>query len=103
MNDFVGQQQDIPENIAAINHSGFVSWSRDNSLSPDFKLQFDAERIPVLGIRQVKVWGLQVDDERALPGHERTSVKGEVLWEIVLEAKDGSHYNVNSDFVVAAS
>ena len=103
MNDFVGQQQDIPENIDAINQSGFVSWSRDNSLSPDFKLQFDAERIPVLGIRQVKVWGLQVDDERALLGHERTSVKGEVLWEIVLEANDGSHYNVNSDFVVAAS
>lgn len=102
MNDVTDQYQNLPDEIAAINKCGVVVWSDDNGLSPEFMQQFDVERIPVLGIRHVKVWGLQVDDERELPGHERTSIEGEELWEIVLQAKDGAHYNVNSKFVVAA-
>ena len=96
------QEKNLPEEIGAINQCGFVTWSEDNSLSAEFRQQFDATRIPVLGIRQVQVWGLQVDDERELPGHERTSIPNEELWEIILQAKDGSRYDVNSKFVVPA-
>ena len=48
------------------------------------------------GVRHVRVWGIQVDDERALPGLERTSIPDEDLWEITLEAKDGSSYEFDS-------
>ncbi len=102
MNKTADKQQNLPKEIAAIEKSGFVNWSGDNSLSADFTKQFASERIPVLGIRKVQVWGLQVDDERELPGHERTKIENEDLWEIVLEAQDGSHYDVNSRFVTAA-
>ena len=96
------QEKNLPEEIGVINQCGFVTWSEDNSLSAEFRQQFDATRIPVLGIRQVQVWGLQVEDERELPGHERTSIPNEELWEIILQAKDGSRYDVNSKFVVPA-
>lgn len=102
MNNVTNQYKNLPEDIAAIKKCGVVVWSDDNGLAPEFRQMFDDKRIPVLGIRQVRVWGLQVDDERELPGHERTSIANEELWEIVLEAKDGSHYDVNSKFVVPA-
>ncbi len=102
MKNTTGESQNLPAEIATIKSGGFVTWSSDNSLSTDFRNQFDAERIPVLGIRQVQVWGLQVDDERELPGHERTNIPSEELWEIILQAKDGSRYNVNSTFVEPA-
>jgi hypothetical protein len=35
-------------------------------------------------------------------GHERTSVADEELWQIILQAKDGSNYEVNAKWVVAA-
>jgi hypothetical protein len=50
----------------------------------------------------VRVWGLQVDDERELPGHERTQIPDDEIWEINLEAKDGSHYEVDSRKLKAA-
>jgi hypothetical protein len=50
----------------------------------------------------VRVWGLQVDDERELPGLERTMIADEDLWEINLVAKDGSCYEVESRLLVAA-
>ena len=37
-----------------------------------------------------------MDDERELPGLERTQVADEEIWEINLGAKDGSHYEVES-------
>ena len=101
VNNITDQYQNLPADVAAINASGYVAWSGANGLSADFLQRFNDERIPVLGIRHVRVWGLQVDDERELPGHERTSIENEELWEVVLEAKDGSHYDVNSRFVVA--
>ncbi len=102
MNNVTDQYQNLPERVAAINTCGVATWSSENELSPDFMQRFDADSIPVLGIRHVRIWGLQVDDEKELPGHERTSIADEDLWEIILEAKDGSHYEVNSKFVVAA-
>lgn len=100
MNDVTDQYQNMPEDVVAINKCGAVIWSDNNDLSAKFLQQFDDERIPVLGVRQVRIWGLQVDDERELPGHERSSIEGEELWEIILEAKDGSRYDVNSKLVV---
>jgi hypothetical protein len=94
--------QNLPEKVAAIKECNYVTWSTDNDLSPDFKQHFDDVRIPVIGIRHVRQWGVQVDDERELPGHERTSIDDQELWEIVLQAKDGSKYEVNSKFVEPA-
>jgi hypothetical protein len=62
--------------------------------------RFDDSRIPVVGVRHVRLWGIQVDDDSEIEGHERTSIPDEELWEIVLKAKDGSTYEVNSKLVV---
>jgi hypothetical protein len=85
----------MPDRVAAIAKSGYATWASDD-IDAAFRARFDERRIPVAGIRSVRVWGLQVDDERELPGHERTSIPDEELWEINLEAKDGSHYEVDS-------
>ena len=102
MSDSKKQQQKLPEEIAEIEACGFVTWSTTDDLSPEFKRNFDDVRIPVIGIRNVRLWGVQVDDEREIAGHERTSIPDEELWEIVLQAKDGSNYEVNAKFVVPA-
>ena len=91
----------MPERVAAIADSGFATWASDD-VDPAFRAKFDEHRIPVAGVRSVRVWGIQVDDERELPGHERTSIPDEELWEINLEAKDGSHYEVDSAKLKAA-
>ena len=101
MNDVA--DQNLPEKITAIKKCGFVNWSADNELSAEFKQHFDKSRIPVSGIRHVRQWGLQVDDEREMLGHERTSISDEELWEVVLVAKDGPHFEVNSKFVIPAA
>ena len=85
----------MPEHVAAIAQSGFVTWASDD-IDPAFRERFDEKRIPVAGIRNVRVWGLQVDDERELPGHERTQIPDEEIWEINLVARDGSRYEVGS-------
>ena len=91
----------LPEHIAAIKKRGYVVWANPE-LKPDFIAKFDKDRIPVMGVRHVRVWGIQIDDERALPGHERTAIPDEELWEVNLKAKDGSRYEVNSEFVAPA-
>ena len=92
----VDKHPKMPEHVAAIAQSGFVTWASDD-IDAAFRQRFDAKRIPVAGIRNVRVWGLQVDDERELPGHERTQIPDEELWEINLVARDGSHYEVDSE------
>ena len=96
-----GETQHMPENILAIKKRGFVVWATDQ-VSEDFRTQFDEKNIPVRGVRHVRVWGLQVDDERELPGHERTNIPDEDIWEINLQAKDGSCYEVESRLVKPA-
>ena len=91
----------LPEKIVAIKKRGYVVWAK-NDLTPEFIAKFDQGNIPVAGVRHVRVWGIQVDDERELLGHERTSIPDEELWEVNLRAKDGSQYEVSSDFVVPA-
>jgi hypothetical protein len=85
----------IPQAVAAIRDRGYARWAGDE-LSSRFRAQFDERKIPVRGIRHVRVWGLQVDDERELPGHERTSIPDEEIWEVNLEARDGTCYEVAS-------
>ena len=87
--------RNFPEAVAAIERCGFARFTGEG-VSAEFRAQFDAERIPVVAIRQLRVWGLQVDDERELPGHERTLIADEELWEVQLRAKDGSTYAVGS-------
>lgn len=94
-------EQKLPPNVAAIRDCGYATWSSDE-LSEAFRAKFDATRIPVRGFRQVRVWGLQVDDERELPGLERTSIPDEEIWEVKLEASDGSRYEVESRLLVPA-
>jgi hypothetical protein len=45
---------------------------------------------------------LQVDDEFEIPGHERTRVADEELWEISIRARDGSTYEVNAALLLPA-
>jgi hypothetical protein len=91
----------MPPEVAAIRSRGYACW-----VSPEvaaaIRDKFAARRIPVRGIRHVSIWGLQVDDERELPGHERTLIPDEDLWQVELEALDGSHFEVNSKLLVAA-
>ena len=91
----------LPDAIQAIKDCGYVDWADDGS-DPAFRAHFAETRIPVAGIRNVRVWGLQVDDERELPGLERTSIPDEELWQVELIAKDGSKYEVNASLVRAA-
>ena len=95
------QKTNMPERVAAIKDCGFATWATDD-VDPVLRSKFDDHRIPVAGVRNVRVWGLQVDDERELPGHERTQIPDDEIWEINLVAKDGSHYEVDSRKLRAA-
>ena len=89
------QSNNMPEHVASIVASGYAIWAVDD-VDPALRARFDDARIPVAGVRNGRVWGLQVDDERELPGRERTSIPDDEIWEINLEAKNGSHYEVDS-------
>lgn len=91
----------MPAEVQAIRDSGHATWADGARVRPEFRARFDAVRIPVAGIRSVRVWGLQVDDERELPGRERTEIPDEELWEVNLVALDGSRYEVESRLLVA--
>ncbi len=91
----------MPHHVTAIANSGFAIWATED-IDPQLRARFDSERIPVASVRNVRIWGLQVDDERELPGRERTSIPDEETWEINLEAKDGSHFEFNSTLLRAA-
>ena len=92
----------MPQHVAAIAACGFAIWATED-VDPKLRARFDGEHIPVAGVRNVRIWGLQVDDERELPGLERTGIPDEETWEINLEAKDGSHFEFDSTFLKAAS
>jgi hypothetical protein len=92
----------MPARVADIIACGFATWATDG-VDEALRARFDATRIPVAGVRNVRVWGLQVDDERELPGHERTSIPDDEIWEINLEALNGSHYEVDSRMLKAAN
>jgi hypothetical protein len=91
----------MPPEVAAIRDCGYATWA-SAEVARAIRTRFAADRIPVRGIRHVRVWGLQVDDERELPGHERTMIPDEELWQVELEAQDGSHFEVNSQLLVPA-
>jgi hypothetical protein len=95
------KQPDMPADVAAIVNGGFATWASDD-IDSAFREKFDPERIPVAGVRHVRVWGIQVDDERELPGLERTQIPDEDLWEINLVASNGSKYEVDSKLLKPA-
>lgn len=85
----------MPDALTAIVNNGYAIWASDD-VDAALRSRFDSNRIPVVGVRHVRVWGLQVDDERELPGLERTQMADDEIWEVNLEAKDGSRYEVES-------
>ena len=91
----------MPRHVAAISSCGYAIWASEE-VSPKLRAKFDSKRIRVVSVRNVRIWGLQVDDERELPGHERTNIPDEETWEINLEANDGSHYEFSSTLLKAA-
>jgi len=95
------RQPAMPDRLAELLECGFAIWASD-TIDETLRARFDGEHIPVLGVRHVRVWGLQVDDERELPGHERTQVPDEELWEVNLEAKNGSKYEFDSTLLKPA-
>ncbi|NOR35764.1 MAG: hypothetical protein GQ577_03370 [Woeseiaceae bacterium] len=88
-------QAGMPVDLATMVECGYAIWATD-TVDETLRARFDREHIPVVSVRNVRVWGLQVDDERELPGHERTQVPDEELWEVNLEAKNGSKYAFDS-------
>lgn len=94
-------QTAMPQELAAIVECGFAIWASDR-VDDAMRARFDSQRIPVVGVRNVRVWGLQVDDERELPGLERTQVPDEELWEVNLEATNGSKYEFDSTLLKPA-
>ena len=92
----------MPDHVSEIAACGFAIWAGDD-VDPIIRAKFDEKRIPVVGVRNVRIWGVQVDDERELPGHERTQIPDEEIWEINLEARNGSRYAFDSRFVVPAA
>ena len=89
------QTAKLADEVAAIERRGYAVFA-DQSLPAKFRARFDAEKIPVAAIRHVRQWGVQVDDERELPGHERSRVADEELWEVSIRARDGSTYEVSA-------
>lgn len=85
----------MPEALMAIVNNGYAIWASDE-VNATLRARFDDRRIPVVGVRHVRVWGLQVDDERELPGLERTQMADDEIWEVNLEAKDGSRFEFES-------
>jgi len=94
--------QSMPAAVANIVNCGFATWASDD-VDAALKARFAADRIPVDGVRHVRVWGIQVDDERELPGHERTQIPDEEIWEVNLVAKDGSRFGVASTLLKPVS
>ena len=90
------ESSSMPEAVAAIAKSGFATWADEDQVDANLRAKFDPARIPVAGVRHVRIWGLQVDDERELPGHERTQIPDEDIWEVNLRALDGSMFEVDS-------
>ncbi len=90
-----GTDANMPRHVAMIAACGYAIWTSDE-VDSKLRARFNSERIRVTGIRNVRVWGLQVDDERELPGHERTEIPDEETWEMNLEANDGSHFEFDS-------
>lgn len=92
--------RNMPQEVAEIADCGYAIWARDD-VDANLRARFDSERIPVAGVRHVRIWGLQVDDERELPGLERTQIPDEEVWEVNLEALDGSKFEVDSRLLKA--
>lgn len=97
------KQRDLnaPAEVAALVACGYAIWASD-SVDDKLRARFASDRIPVAGVRHVRVWGLQVDDERTLPGRERTQIADEDIWEVNLVALDGSRYEIDSTLLKPA-
>jgi len=94
-------QTALPAELAEMVECGFAIWATDG-VDDAMRARFHDQRIPVIGVRHVRVWGLQVDDERELPGLERTEISDEELWEVNLEATNGSKYEFDSTLLKPA-
>ena len=92
----------MPAEVTTIVEGGYAIWAGDD-VDAALRARFDDERIPVTGVRHVRVWGIQVDDERELPGLERTQIPDEEIWEINLRSADGSNYGFDSRLLKPAS
>jgi len=95
------QQTAMPAELATLVECGYAIWATDD-VDEALRARFDSRRIPVVSVRHVRVWGLQVDDERELPGLERTELPDEELWEVNLEATNGSKYEFESTLLKPA-
>ena len=91
----------MPPEVVAIADCGFAIWSGEG-VDDKLRARFDSEQIPVSGVRHVRVWGIQVDDERELPGLERTQIPDEEIWEVNLVSTDGSNYGFDSKLLKPA-
>ena len=66
----------MPAKAAAIAKCGYAIWASADEVDAALMAHFDTERLPVAAICHVRIWGLQVDDERELPGLEKNQYTG---------------------------
>ena len=82
----------VPPIISAMAKSGFATWANDD-VDHALKSKFDADRIPVAGVRYVRVWGNQAGRQPTLA---QGALPDEETWEVNLVSTSGSIHVVDS-------
>lgn len=82
----------VPAVVGAIARSGFATWANDD-VDHALKSKFDADRIPVAGVRYVRVWG-SCGGKR--PDPVEGALPDEEIWEVNLVSTTGSIHEVDS-------
>ena len=58
--------QNMPDEVAAIVECGFATWA-GHTVDEQLRARFDAGRIPVAGVRHVRVWVLEAGTGACMP------------------------------------
>jgi hypothetical protein len=82
----------VPQVVGAMAKSGFATWANDD-VDHALKSKFDADRIPVAGVRYVRVWG---NHAGRAPGLAEGALPDEEIWEVNLVSTGGSIHVVDS-------
>lgn len=82
----------VPAAVGAMAKSGFATWANDD-VGHALKSKFDADRIPVAGVRHVRVWG---NHAGRAPNLAQGALPDDEIWEVNLISTSGSIHVVDS-------
>jgi hypothetical protein len=86
----------VPPIVSAMARSGFATWANDE-VDHALKSKFDADRIPVAGVRYVRVWGNHAGQR---PNLTQGALPDEEIWEVNLVSTSGSIHEVDSRLLI---